>query len=136
MYPTPPHQVRTSSGMFLTKGQDDIVKRIEKRVAQVTMISLGEEWGQCGCGAVWQSTQAVVALWNGVLWPVASEVVSLCLFSHLACGRPVGTASVDVRIAEYMLLLLQSVPSYWLVSARPACRSPGGPADPALRAGV
>ena len=38
-------QVRTSSGMFLTKGQDDVVKRIEKRVAQVTMIPLGEKWG-------------------------------------------------------------------------------------------
>ena len=31
--------------MFLTKGQDDVVKRIEKRVAQVTMIPLGEKWG-------------------------------------------------------------------------------------------
>lgn len=34
--------VRTSTGTFLAKGADDVVARIEKRVAQVTMIPLGE----------------------------------------------------------------------------------------------
>lgn len=34
--------VRTSTGTFLAKGADDVVTRIEKRVAQVTMIPVGE----------------------------------------------------------------------------------------------
>lgn len=38
-----PSNVRTSSGTFLGKSQDDIVGRIEKRVAQVTMIPVGED---------------------------------------------------------------------------------------------
>ena len=37
-----PSEVRTSSGTFLGTGQDEIVRRIEKRVAQVTMIPVGE----------------------------------------------------------------------------------------------
>ena len=36
-----PSNVRTSSGTFLGKGQDEIISRIEKRVAQVTMIPIG-----------------------------------------------------------------------------------------------
>ena len=42
-----PSEVRTSSGTFLGKGQDDIISRIEKRVAQVTMIPVGK-WGRMG----------------------------------------------------------------------------------------
>lgn len=34
-------QVRTSSGTFLSSEQDEILARIEKRVAQVTMIPIG-----------------------------------------------------------------------------------------------
>ncbi len=34
--------VRTSTGTFYNKGADDIIKRIEKRVAQVTMIPEGK----------------------------------------------------------------------------------------------
>ena len=34
-------EVRTSTGTFLRTAQDEIVKRIEKRVAQVTMIPQG-----------------------------------------------------------------------------------------------
>ena len=41
-------QVRTSTGTFLAMGQDEIVKRIERRVAQVSMIPVGEE-----CELVW-----------------------------------------------------------------------------------
>ena len=36
-----PSEVRTSSGTFLGKGQDEVVRSIEKRVAQVTMIPVG-----------------------------------------------------------------------------------------------
>ena len=39
-----PSEVRTSSGTFLSMGQDEIIRRIEKRVAQVTMIPIGEAW--------------------------------------------------------------------------------------------
>ena len=35
-------EVRTSTGTFLRTAHDDIVKRIERRVAQVTMIPAGE----------------------------------------------------------------------------------------------
>ena len=35
-------EVRTSEGTFFTKGQDEIITRIEKRVAQVTMVPVGE----------------------------------------------------------------------------------------------
>jgi len=34
-------QIRTSTGTFLAMHEDDIVARIEKRVAQVTMIPQG-----------------------------------------------------------------------------------------------
>lgn len=34
-------RVRTSSGMFLARGEDEVVKRIEKRIALVTMIPEG-----------------------------------------------------------------------------------------------
>lgn len=34
--------VRTSTGTFLAKAADEVIARIEKRVAQVTMIPLGE----------------------------------------------------------------------------------------------
>ncbi len=34
--------VRTSSGTFLGKGQDEIVSRIEKRISMVTMLPVGE----------------------------------------------------------------------------------------------
>ena len=33
--------VRTSSGTFLAKGQDDVVRRIEKRLSMVTMLPVG-----------------------------------------------------------------------------------------------
>lgn len=35
-------QIRTSTGMFFVKGEDEIIKRIEKRVSQVSMIPVGE----------------------------------------------------------------------------------------------
>lgn len=34
--------VRTSTGTFFTRGYDEIIKRIEKRVAAVTMIPVGK----------------------------------------------------------------------------------------------
>ena len=34
--------VRTSTGAFFGRGYDDVIKRIEKRIAQVTMIPMGE----------------------------------------------------------------------------------------------
>lgn len=34
--------MRTSTGAFFGRGYDDVVKRIEKRIAQVTMIPVGE----------------------------------------------------------------------------------------------
>lgn len=40
-----PSQVRTSKGMFLSYAQDDIVKDIERRVAQVTMIPISHQEG-------------------------------------------------------------------------------------------
>ena len=36
--------VRTSSGMFLTKHQDEVVSRIEKRISHITMIPEGGCW--------------------------------------------------------------------------------------------
>ena len=33
---------RTSTGMFFGKAEDDVIRRIEKRVAQVTMLPVGE----------------------------------------------------------------------------------------------
>lgn len=35
------HRVRTSSGTFLVRGQDHIIKRIEKRIADFTFIPVG-----------------------------------------------------------------------------------------------
>lgn len=41
---------RTSTGTFLEAAQDEVVARIEKRVAQVTMTPLGAQGGQpAGC---------------------------------------------------------------------------------------
>lgn len=40
-----PSEVRTSKGMFLSYGQDEIVAKIEKRVAQVTMIPISHQEG-------------------------------------------------------------------------------------------
>ncbi len=37
-----PSQVRTSTGTFFAKGADSVISRIENRVAQVTMIPVGE----------------------------------------------------------------------------------------------
>jgi prolyl 4-hydroxylase len=34
--------VRTSTGAFFGRGEDDVIRKIEKRVAQVTMIPMGE----------------------------------------------------------------------------------------------
>jgi hypothetical protein len=41
--------IRTSTGTFFAKGEDEIIARIEKRVAQVTMIPMGKssERGNC-----------------------------------------------------------------------------------------
>ncbi len=39
-------QVRTSTGTFFNKGHDEVVTRVEKRVAQVTMIPVGECKGE------------------------------------------------------------------------------------------
>ena len=41
-------EVRTSSGMFLSISQDDVITKIERRVAQVTMIPVGETLAQWG----------------------------------------------------------------------------------------
>ncbi|KAJ9525758.1 hypothetical protein QJQ45_003420 [Haematococcus lacustris] len=38
-------QIRTSTGTFFSKGEDDIIARIEKRVAQVTMIPVENQEG-------------------------------------------------------------------------------------------
>lgn len=38
-------QIRTSTGTFFAKGDDDIIARIEKRVAQVTMIPVDNQEG-------------------------------------------------------------------------------------------
>jgi prolyl 4-hydroxylase len=38
-------KVRTSSGMFFSRGQNDLVKRIEDRVAMVTMLPVGHAEG-------------------------------------------------------------------------------------------
>ena len=35
--------VRTSTGTFFDKGHDEIIQRIEKRVAQVTMVPMGKQ---------------------------------------------------------------------------------------------
>ncbi|KAG2497974.1 hypothetical protein HYH03_004235 [Edaphochlamys debaryana] len=40
-----PSDIRTSTGSWLSKGEDDIVARIEKRVAQVTMIPVENQEG-------------------------------------------------------------------------------------------
>jgi hypothetical protein len=43
--------VRTSTGAFFGRGYDEVVRRIEKRIAQVTMIPIGEDvWGAEGQG--------------------------------------------------------------------------------------
>lgn len=34
-------QVRTSSGTFLARGEDEVVRRIEKRISLITMIPEG-----------------------------------------------------------------------------------------------
>jgi len=34
--------VRTSTGAFFGRGEDAVIRKIEKRVAQVTMIPMGE----------------------------------------------------------------------------------------------
>lgn len=36
-------KVRTSTGTFLPRGYDEVVSRIEKRVAAVTMIPIGKQ---------------------------------------------------------------------------------------------
>jgi prolyl 4-hydroxylase len=42
-----PSKVRTSTGTFFSMGEDEVIQRIEKRVAQVTMIPQGK--GDRGC---------------------------------------------------------------------------------------
>jgi hypothetical protein len=66
--------VRTSTGAFFGRGYDDVIKRIEKRIAQVTMIPMGK-WGCCvgseqGLGGGW----------------VAGEKRGLCLCGFWAVG--------------------------------------------------
>jgi prolyl 4-hydroxylase len=38
-------EIRTSTGMWFSKQEDDVISRIEKRVAQVTMIPLENQEG-------------------------------------------------------------------------------------------
>lgn len=38
-------EVRTSSGMFFDRGEDEVVKRVEARVAMVTMLPVGNAEG-------------------------------------------------------------------------------------------
>lgn len=38
-------EVRTSSGMFFERGEDKVVKRVEERVAMVTMLPAGNAEG-------------------------------------------------------------------------------------------
>jgi prolyl 4-hydroxylase len=40
-------RVRTSSGTFLTRGQDKIIKTIEQRIADFTFIPVGKSKGRC-----------------------------------------------------------------------------------------
>ena len=37
--------IRTSTGMFFSKGEDDIISKVERRVAQVTMLSVDHQEG-------------------------------------------------------------------------------------------
>lgn len=45
--------IRTSSGVFLNRGQDDVIKRIEERIAAVTLMPVGNGEGlqvlRCEC---------------------------------------------------------------------------------------
>jgi len=40
-------RVRTSSGTFLTRGQDKIIQTIEQRIADFTFIPVGKSKGRC-----------------------------------------------------------------------------------------
>lgn len=37
--------IRTSTGMFFEKGEDEIIRRVEKRVSQVTMVPVEHQEG-------------------------------------------------------------------------------------------
>lgn len=40
-------RVRTSSGMFLQRGRDKVIRAIEKRIADYTFIPMGMSWLKC-----------------------------------------------------------------------------------------
>lgn len=63
--------IRTSTGTFFSLGEDDIIKEIEKRVAQVTMIPLGEWGGRPERGA---STTACLCMCMCMLPPLPLTV--------------------------------------------------------------
>lgn len=42
------YRVRTSSGTFLARGRDKIIRDIEKRIADFTFIPIGERGLPCG----------------------------------------------------------------------------------------
>lgn len=67
-------EIRTSTGMFFAKGADEIITRIEKRVAQVTMIPSGGPVLARGC------IQGVQCR----LWELCAVTANLCKFVHTA----------------------------------------------------
>lgn len=58
-----PSEVRTSTGTFFPMGYDDVVKRIDRRVAQVSMIPQGASG--CGWAEVWGKDGRA---WIGRVW--------------------------------------------------------------------
>lgn len=69
--------VRTSTGAFFGRGYDEVVRRIEKRIAQVTMIPIGEEGG-VGKG-----------VGRGVLGEGQVAAMSWCSVVHCLLSSPV-----------------------------------------------
>lgn len=70
-------RVRTSSGTFLLRGEDEVVKRIEKRISLVTMIPEGGRWGVGAAAAVRGARGAAVRVQHS-----AAGLVTVCRSSR------------------------------------------------------
>lgn len=121
--------VRTSSGTFFDKGADDVISRIEARVAQVTMLPVG---ASLGCGLFANKGVPVISRakrLQGLAAPAGSSGEPAARAGQqqrrrMPCTR---VSRGSVRSAP-----LKSCPAASLLP-HPQNRQPGGAPDPEVR---